>query len=89
MRVSTRLGDLAVVRGARQFLRAEIADVLIRPVGREPGPDTFGATSGFRAICSRQVREVFQSSRTSWSSKIIDVGTVDISRRISGSAHDS
>src|SRR3954469_7285386 len=29
--------------------------------------------------------EVFQSSRTSWSSKIIDVGTVESSQRTAGS----
>ena len=37
----------------------------------------------------RQAFEVFQSSRTSWSSKIIEVGTVDSSQRTSGSSHDS
>jgi hypothetical protein len=37
----------------------------------------------------RQDREVFQSSCTSWSSKIIAVGTVDSSQRTSGSVHDS
>jgi hypothetical protein len=35
-----------------------------------------------RAICCRQTREVFQSSRMSWSSKIIADGTVDSSQRI-------
>ena len=37
----------------------------------------------------RQACEVFQSSRTSWSSKIIDDGTLDSSHRTSGSVHDS
>jgi hypothetical protein len=44
---------------------------------------------GCDAICSRQVCEVFQSSRTSWSSKIIAVGTVESSQRSSRSVHDS
>ncbi len=39
----------------------------------------------WRAISSRQASEVFQSSRMSWSSKIIDVGTVENSQRSSGS----
>ena len=33
--------------------------------------------------------EVFQSSRTSWSSKIIALGTVDSSQRFAGSVHAS
>ena len=33
--------------------------------------------------------EMFQSSLTSWSSKIIAEGTVDSSQRMSGSDHDS
>ena len=33
--------------------------------------------------------EMFQSSLTSWSSKIIAVGTVESNQRISGSDHDS
>ena len=37
----------------------------------------------------RQAREMFQSSRTSWSSKIIEVGIVDNSHRTSASVHDS
>jgi len=47
---------------------------------------------GHQLVCScssRQVCEVFQSSRTSWSSKIIEVGTVDISQRVSGVVHAS
>ena len=36
-------------------------------------------------ISSTQAREMFQSSCTSWSSKIIAVGTVDSSQRITGS----
>ena len=37
-------------------------------------------------ICATQSREVFQSSMTSWSSKIIAVGTVDSSQRTGGLA---
>ena len=44
---------------------------------------------GLLAISSRQACEVFQSSRTSWSSKIIAVGTVESSHRISRSVQDS
>jgi hypothetical protein len=44
---------------------------------------------GCRRICRCQVCEVFQSSRTSWSSKIIEVGTVDSSQRRIGSPHAS
>ncbi len=44
---------------------------------------------GVVRICSRHVAEVFQSSRTSWSSKIIADGTVDSSQRTSGSDHES
>ena len=40
-------------------------------------------------ISRRQASEVFQSSRTSWSSKIIEVGSVDSSHRTSGSVQDS
>jgi hypothetical protein len=36
-------------------------------------------------ISSSHVSEMFQSSCTSWSSKIIDDGTVENSQRISGS----
>ncbi len=36
-------------------------------------------------MASRHTAEVFQSSRTSWSSKIIEDGTTDSSQRISGS----
>ncbi len=40
-------------------------------------------------ISRRHSCEVFQSSRMSWSSKIIELGSVDSSHRTSGSAHDS
>jgi hypothetical protein len=36
-----------------------------------------------------QSRDVFQSSMTSWSSKIIAVGTVDSSQRTAGSLQES
>ena len=38
-------------------------------------------------MSSTQVRDVFQSSWTSWSSKIIAVGTVESSQRMCGSDH--
>jgi len=40
-------------------------------------------------VCARQAAEVFQSSIISWSSKIIEDGTVDSSQRTWGSLHDS
>ena len=39
-------------------------------------------------MSSTQVRDVFQSSWTSWSSKTIAVGTVESSQRMCGSDHD-
>ena len=40
-------------------------------------------------MCRRHEAEMFQSSCTSWSSKIIDDGTVDSNQRTFGSVHDS
>jgi hypothetical protein len=40
-------------------------------------------------ISSSHAIDVFQSSWTSWSSKIIATPTVDSSHRITGSPHDS
>jgi hypothetical protein len=40
-------------------------------------------------MSARHEAEVFQSSISSWSSKIITLGTVASSQRISGSRHDS
>ncbi|CAM5718326.1 hypothetical protein STENM223S_10295 [Streptomyces tendae] len=40
-------------------------------------------------MSSTQEAEVFQSSMTSWSSKIMQVGTVDSSQRTCGSSQDS
>ena len=42
-----------------------------------------------RGMSRRQAAEVFQSSAMSWSSKIIEDGTVESSQRTSGSVHDS
>ena len=44
---------------------------------------------GSDRISSTHELEMFQSSRTSWSSKIIVDGTVESSQRMSGSDHDS
>ena len=41
------------------------------------------------SISSFQAREVFQSSRMSWSSKIIALGSVESSQRLTGSDHAS
>ena len=40
-------------------------------------------------MSATQSFDVFQSSWTSWSSKIIAVGTVDSSQRTAGSDHES
>ena len=40
-------------------------------------------------ISATQSRDVFQSSMTSWSSKIMAVGTVESSQRTEGSHHES
>ena len=44
---------------------------------------------GSARISRTQASEMFQSSWTSWSSKIIVLGTVASSQRMSGSLHDS
>ena len=41
------------------------------------------------SISRRHSSEVFQSSRMSWSSKIIALGTVESSQRFAGSDHAS
>ena len=41
------------------------------------------------SISRFQSSEVFQSSRMSWSSKIIALGTVESSQRFAGSVHAS
>src|SRR3954468_3406505 len=43
----------------------------------------------WRVFSRRHAHEVFQSSLTSWSSKIIAVGIVDSSQRTERSPHDS
>ena len=62
--------------------------MLVDPVRRQRADDPL-LPPAVACISRRQSREVFQSSRTSWSSKIIDVGTVDSSQRTSGSLQDS
>ena len=44
---------------------------------------------GSERISSTHDHEMFQSSDSSWSSKIIVDGTVESSQRMSGSVHDS
>jgi hypothetical protein len=41
------------------------------------------------SISCFHLAEVFQSSRMSWSSKIIELGSVDSSQRFAGSVHAS
>ena len=47
------------------------------------------AHHGCAVTSRRQAAEVFQSSIISWSSKIMDDGTVDSSQRTCGSLQDS
>ncbi len=44
---------------------------------------------GLRLVSSRHDQELFQSSRRSWSSRIITVGIVASSQRTAGVRHDS
>ena len=44
---------------------------------------------GSRRMSATHACEMFQSSWTSWSSKIMVLGTVESSHRMSGSLHDS
>ena len=73
--------------GGQPFGR-EIAEMLVDPVRHERAGDPLlppvVACMSWRHAC-----EVFQSSRTSWSSKIIELGSVDRSQRMFGSPHDS
>ena len=62
--------------------------MLVDPVGHEGAGDARFPPRLSR-ISSTQSQEMFQSSWTSWSSKIIAVGTVESSQRMSGSDHDS
>ena len=52
-------------------------------------PTTRRSHQSCRRISSTHASDVFQSSTTSWSSKIIADGTVDSSQRIGGSVHAS
>ena len=71
-----------------QLLRAEVAQVLVDPVADQAAADPVRPPAA-RCISPRQAAEVFQSSIISWSSKIIDDGTVDSSHRTCGSLQDS
>jgi hypothetical protein len=56
----------------------------------DPSPETIRSCHHVVArISRRQDHEVFQSSRMSWSSKIIADGTVDSTQRITSSLHAS
>ena len=48
-------------------------------------PRTRSSHQGFARICAIHASEMFQSSWTSWSSKIIALETVDSSQRSAGS----
>jgi hypothetical protein len=52
-------------------------------------PTTRRSHQSVARISSTHSSDVFQSSITSWSSKIIAEGTVDSSQRIGGSVHAS
>ena len=68
--------------------RREVSEVLVDPVRHERAGDARFPPRLLAHSCT-QTQEMFQSSLTSWSSKIIAVGTVESSQRISGSDHDS
>ena len=55
-------------------LRRQVAEVLVDPVRRQRADDALLPPGGLPACPAATTREVFQSSRTSWSSKIIDDG---------------
>ena len=52
-------------------------------------PTIRSSHQGFSRISCTQASEMFQSSWTSWSSKIMVLGTVESSQRMSGSLQDS
>ena len=66
--------------------RAEVAEVLVDPVRHQRRRRCARSTSSRWRISSSHAWEMFQSSWTSWSSKIIAVETVDSSQRIAGLA---
>lgn len=82
------LADGGVQEVLGQFARGEVAEVLVDPVRHQAAEDPL-APPGVARMSATQEALVFQSSMTSWSSKIMQLGTVDSSQRISGSSQDS
>mgnify|MGYP003694587509 CR=1 FL=1 len=66
----------------------QVAEVLVDPVRHQPAGDPLLPPVG-RLHVAAPPSDVFQSSRTSWSSKIIETGTVEKSQRMTGSVHAS
>ena len=62
--------------------------MLIDPVAHQAADDAL-VPPWLATHVATQAAEVFQSSRTSWSSKIIDTGTVESTHRTTGSAQAS
>nr|WP_246074567.1 hypothetical protein [Marihabitans asiaticum] len=62
----------------------EVAQVLVDQYDESPATIR-SCHHEVASICRRQASEVFQSSRTSWSSKIITLGSVESSQRVAGS----
>ena len=56
----------------RELVRAEVAQVLVHPVRGEGAANPVAPPRLARHLLLATIAEVFQSSRTSWSSKIID-----------------
>ena len=83
-----RVAHVAVDLVALERGRRLVAEVLIDPVGGQRARDPF-LPPRLARISSTQASEVFQSSCTSWSSKIIAVGTVENSQRRVGSLQAS
>ena len=71
-----------------QLLERQVADVLVDPVGHEAAGDAPVIPLGER-ISSSQACQIFHSLWISWSSKIIEVETVENSQRKTGSPHPS
>ena len=78
-----------VQRVGGQLGGREVAEVLVHPVRHQAAEDPLAPPAAWRACRRSQAALVFQSSMTSWSSKIMQLGTVESSQRTSGSSQDS
>ena len=72
-----------------ELLGAQVAEVLVHPVRARRRRSPGRATTACAVISWRQDSDVFQSSRRSWSSSSMPVGTVDSSQRTAGGVQAS